>query len=190
MELLEQRILADGEIRPGGILKIDGFLNHRIDPMLVHEMALEIKRLFKDAGANKVLTIEASGIALACMAAYELSVPLVFAKKSKTSNIADDVYAVQIASYTHGNVNTVLVSKEYLGPSDKVLIVDDFLATGSALIGLKALVEQAGAQVVGAAIAVEKEFQGGGNKLRAEGMRIESLAKVSYMDDAGNIRFC
>ena len=190
MELLERRILKDGKIRPGGILKIDGFLNHRIDPELTHEMALEIKRLFQDSGVNKVLTIEASGIAMAVMAAYELGCPLVFAKKSKTSNIADDVYAVQIASYTHGNVNTVLVSKEYLGEGDWVLIVDDFLATGSALIGLKALVEQAGAEVVGAAIAVEKEFQGGGNKLRAEGLRVESLAKVSYMDDEGNIRFC
>lgn len=189
MELLERRIRKDGKIRPGGILKIDGFLNHRIDPELVHEMAQEVKRLFGGEGVNKVLTIEASGIALAVMVAYELSCPLVFAKKSKTSNIADDVFAVEIPSYTHGNVNTVVVSKEYLGPQDRVLLVDDFLATGSALVGLKALVEQAGGRIVGAAVSVEKEFQGGGNALRAQGMRVESLARVTYMDDEGNIRF-
>ena len=190
MELLEQRIRQDGEIRPGGILKVDGFLNHRIDPALIYEMAMELKRLFADAGVNKVLTIEASGIALACMAGYVLGCPLVFAKKSKTRNIADSVYAVEVESFTHGNTNTVVVSREYLGKEDRVLIVDDFLATGAALVGLKALVEQAGGTVVGAGIAIEKAFQGGGDRLRAQGLRVESLARIASMDDYGNITFC
>ena len=190
MELLEQRILKDGVLRPGGILKVDSFLNHQIDPALLHEMALELKRLYRDSGVNKVLTIEASGIALACMTAYELGCPLVFAKKSKSRNISDDIYSVEIPSFTHGNVNTVVVSKEYLHPSDRVLLVDDFLATGAALLGLKALVEQAGAQVVGAGIAIEKVFQGGGNTLRAQGLRVESLARIREIRDDGALSFC
>ena len=189
MELLEQRILKSGKVLPGGVLKIDSFLNHQMDPQLMHEMALELKRLFADSGVNKVLTIEASGIALAIMAGYELGCPVVFAKKSKTKNISDNVYSVEVESFTHGKVNTVLVSKEFLHPEDKVLIVDDFLATGAALIGLKALVEQAGGSVVGAGIAVEKVFQGGGNMLREQGMRIESLAMIASMDDT-SLTFC
>ena len=183
MQELEQRILTDGNVLPGGILKVDGFLNHRIDPQLSYNMAKEFFRLFEDAGVNKVLTIEASGIALACMTGYVFGCPLVFAKKSKSKNISDDVWSVEIESFTHGNRNTVVVSKEYLGPQDRVLIVDDFLATGAALIGLKTLVEQAGGKVVGAGIAIEKEFQGGGNQLRAQGMRVESLAKIASMTD-------
>ncbi|MBO5555871.1 MAG: xanthine phosphoribosyltransferase, partial [Oscillospiraceae bacterium] len=163
MELLEQRILRDGKIRPGGILKVDGFLNHQIDPALLYDMAREFQRLFADEGVNKILTIEASGIAIACMTGYLFGCPLVFAKKSKSRNISDDVYAVEVESFTHGNTNTVVVSREYLGPEDRVLIVDDFLATGAALVGLKALVEQAGGTVVGAGIAIEKAFQGGGD---------------------------
>ena len=183
MKLLEDRILKDGKIRPGGILKIDGFLNHQIDTRLIHEMALELKRLYAGESINKILTIEASGIAIAALAGYEFGCPIVFAKKSKTSNISSDVYSAEIPSFTHGNVNTVIVSKEYLSPDDNILIVDDFLATGAALIGLIDICRQAGATVVGAGIAVEKVFQGGGNKLREEGIRIESLAKISSMSD-------
>ena len=189
MKLLEERILRDGKIKPGGILKVDSFLNHQIDPELAHEMALEIKRLYEGTEINKVLTIEASGIALAIMVAHVLHCPLVFAKKSKSKNISDSLYSVEVESFTHGNTNTVVVSKEYLNSSDKVLIIDDFLATGAALVGLKALVEQAGAQVMGAAIAVEKVFQGGGNKLREQGLRVESLAMIVSMGD-DSIEFC
>lgn len=189
MKLLEERILKDGVVRPGGILKVDSFLNHQIDPQLLYEMAMEFKRLYADCEINKVLTIEASGIAMASFAAYVLGCPLVFAKKSKTKNISDDIYAVEVESFTHGNTNTVVVSKEYLHKEDKVLIIDDFLATGAALVGLKALVEQAGGTVVGAGIAIEKVFQGGGNALRASGMRVESLAMVSAMSDY-TLEFC
>ena len=189
MELLEQRILTDGKVLPGGILKVDGFLNHQIDPQLLYEMALEFKRLYDGTGINKILTIEASGIAMAAMTGYVFSCPLVFAKKSKSKNISNDVYSVEVASFTHGNTNTVVVSKEYLSAKDRVLIVDDFLATGAALVGLKALVEQAGGGVVGAGIAVEKVFQGGGDMLRSQGLRVESLAKIASMDDHG-LKFC
>lgn len=189
MKLLEQRILSEGKVLPGGILKIDSFLNHQMDPMLMMEMAKELKRLYVDSGVNKVLTIEASGIALAIMAGYEFGCPVVFAKKSKSKNISDNVYSVEVESFTHGKVNTVVVSKEFLHEGDRVLIVDDFLATGAALIGLKTLVEQAGAEVVGAGISVEKVFQGGGNLLREQGMRIESLAMIASMDDT-SLSFC
>ena len=189
MELLEQRILTDGKVLPGGILKVDGFLNHQIAPQLLNEMALEFKRLYDGTGINKILTIEASGIAMAAMTGYVFSCPLVFAKKSKSKNISNDVYSVEVASFTHGNTNTVVVSKEYLSAKDRVLIVDDFLATGAALVGLKALVEQAGGVVVGAGIAVEKVFQGGGDMLRSQGLRVESLAKIASMDDHG-LKFC
>ncbi len=189
MKLLEQRILTEGKVLPGGVLKIDSFLNHQMDPVLMSEMAKELKRLYADAGVNKVLTIEASGIAIAIMAGYEFGCPVVFAKKSKTKNISDELYTVEVESFTHGKVNTVVVSKEFLKPGDRVLIVDDFLATGAALVGLKALVEQAGGTVVGAGIAVEKVFQGGGNLLREQGMRVESLAMIASMDD-NSLTFC
>ena len=190
MELLEQRIRQQGRIKPGGILKVDNFLNHQIDSALLFELSKEFKRLFDGEGVNKVLTIEASGIALASMTAYLFSCPLVFAKKSKTKNLSDDVYAVEVPSFTHGNTNTVLVAKEYLKPWDRVLIIDDFLATGAALAGLVNLVDQAGGTVVGAGIAIEKVFQGGGDMLRAEGVRIESLARIASMGDDGSISFC
>ncbi len=190
MQLLEERIRREGKIRPGGILKVDNFLNHQIDTALLFEMSKEFKRLFENEDINKVLTIEASGIAMASMTAYLFSVPLVFAKKSKTRNIGDDVYSVEVESFTHGNTNTVVVSKEYLGPRDRVLIIDDFLATGAALAGLVDLVDQAGGTVVGAGVAIEKTFQGGGNLLRAQGVRVEALARIAAMDDEGNISFC
>ena len=189
MKQLEERILQDGKVLPGGILKVDGFLNHRIDPQLLHDMALELKRLYAGEEVNKILTIEASGIAIASMVGLVFGCPLLFAKKSKTRNISDGVWSVEVESFTHGNTNTVVVSKEYLGAGDRVLIVDDFLATGAALVGLKALCEQAGAAVVGAGIAVEKVFQGGGSRLRAEGLRVESLAKIASMSDTGLV-FC
>ncbi len=185
MKQLEERILRDGKILPGGILKVDGFLNHQIDPQLLHDMALELRRLYAGETVTKILTIEASGIAIAAMVGYVFGCPLLFAKKSKTKNISDGVWSAEVESFTHGNVNTVVVSKEYLGPEDRVLIVDDFLATGAALVGLKALCEQAGARVVGAGIAVEKLFQGGGEKLRAGGLRVESLARIAAMSDDG-----
>ena len=183
MELLEKRILSDGVIKPGGILKVDSFLNHQIDPSLIFAMAEELNRLYSDPGINKILTIEASGIAIAIAAGYVMGCPVVFAKKSKSKNISDDVYATEVESFTHGNTNTVVVSKEYLSSSDRVLIVDDFLATGAALHGLISLCNQAGASVAGMGIAVEKVFQGGGNELRAQGYRVESLARIKSMSD-------
>ena len=152
-------------------------------------MAQEIKRLYADETVNKVLTIEASGIGLAVLTGYLFECPVVFAKKSKSSNVSDDLYTAKVHSYTHGTDHTVIVSKSYLNPEDRVLIVDDFLANGAALEGLRSIVEQSGALVVGAAIAVEKAFQSGGARLRAEGMRIESLAKIASMSDDG-IVFC
>ena len=189
MKLLEDRILQDGQVRPGNVLKVDCFLNHQLDVDLLDKIGEEFYRIFKNDGVNKILTIEASGIAMAAMTGYVFSCPLVFAKKSKTKNISNNVYSVEVASFTHGNTNTVVVSKEYLSDKDRVLIVDDFLATGAALVGLKALVEQAGGVVVGAGIAVEKVFQGGGDMLRSQGMRVESLAKIASMDDHG-LKFC
>ena len=190
MELLEQRILTDGKVLPGGILKVDGFLNHQIDPQLLYEMALEFKRLYDGAGINKILTIEASGIGIAIMAGLHLEVPVVFAKKSRSSNISDQVYHTVIHSYTHNNDNDVVVSKQYLNEDDHILIIDDFLANGCALEGLIDLVHQANATVEGIGIAVEKGFQEGGDRLRKAGYRVESLAIVDSMDpETGEITF-
>ena len=189
MKLLEDRIRKEGRVYPGNILKVDSFLNHQIDVALMDEIGKAFYEEYKDRGITKIFTIEASGIAIASLVGYAFGCPVVFAKKSKTRNISDELYSVQVESFTHGNTNTVVVSKEYLGPRDRVLIVDDFLATGAALVGLKALVEQAGGTVVGAGIAIEKEFQGGGNLLRAQGLRIESLAKIASMGD-DNLEFC
>ena len=189
MQELIERIRKDGRIKLGNVLKVDSFLNHQIDPKLAYAMAQEIKRLYADETVNKVLTIEASGIGLAVLTGYLFECPVVFAKKSKSSNVSDDLYTAKVHSYTHGTDHTVIVSKSYLNPEDRVLIVDDFLANGAALEGLRSIVEQSGALVVGAAIAVEKAFQSGGARLRAEGMRIESLAKIASMSDDG-IVFC
>ena len=183
MELLEKRILTEGKVRPGNILKVDSFLNHQLDPELFYEMAQELKRLYEGERITKVLTIEASGIAMAVMVGHALGCKALFAKKSKSKNISDDVYAVEVESFTHGNTNTVVLSKEYLNSDDRVLIVDDFLATGAALVGLAEIVRQAGAELVGVGIAVEKAFQGGGDMLRAKGMRIEALARIASMSD-------
>ena len=189
MKELEERIRTEGRVLPGGVLKVDGFLNHMIDTALLHDMAVEISRLYEGCGVNKILTVEASGIALAGMTGYVMGCPMIFAKKSRTSNISADVYTAQVESFTHGNVSTLMVSKNYLSPDDRILIIDDFLATGAALIGLRDICAQAGAELVGAAISIEKVFQGGGNKLRAEGMRIESLARIAAMTD-NSLEFC
>lgn len=183
MKKLEERILRDGVVKPGGILKVDSFLNHQIDTQLCYDMAKEICELYKDEEITKILTIEASGISIATMTGFVMGVPVVFAKKAMSKNISDNVYAVEVYSFTKKATKNVIVSKEYINPGDKILIVDDFLAMGSALEGLSSIVEQAGAQVVGAAIVVEKAFQPGGEKLRARGMRIESLARVASMSD-------
>ena len=182
MKLLEERILRDGEVKSGEILKVDRFLNHQMDPTLFYAMAEEWKRLYDGCGVNKLLTIEASGIGIACVAGLVFGVPVVFAKKSKSRNVSDDVYTAEVVSFTHGGTNTVQVSREYLHPEDRILIIDDFLASGAALEGLIAIVEQAGATVVGAGIAIEKAFQPGGARIRAKGVRVESLARITSMD--------
>lgn len=189
MRLLEERIIKDGKVYPGEVLKVDSFLNHQIDVSLYKDLAKEWYALFGADNVTKILTIEASGIGLACLAGVEFGCPVLFAKKSKTKNIAGDVYKTQVHSYTHGNTYDVIVSKSYLLPTDRVLVIDDFLANGAALDGLFDLVHQAGATLIGAGIAVEKSFQPGGKRLREKGYRIESLARVSYMDDKGNLRF-
>lgn len=189
MKLLEERIRSDGVVKDGDVLKVDSFLNHQMDVSLFEEMGKEWKRLFEGCGVNKILTIEASGIGIACLAAREFACPAIFAKKSKTRNIAGDVYTSRVKSFTHGTVYDVIVSKDYLGPGDRVLIIDDFLANGAALEGLLDIVEQAGAYTVGAAIAVEKAFQQGGDKIRARGVRIESLARIKSMVPDGHIEF-
>lgn len=190
MRMLEERILADGIVYPGKILKVDSFLNHQIDVGLLREIGKEFYKLYKDCGITKILTIEASGIAIACFAAEEFCVPVLFAKKSKTKNISSSFFSSKVASFTHGNVNDIVVSKEYLNKDDKVLIIDDFLADGNALNGLMSLVNQAGGEIVGAGIVIEKSFQGGGDLIRQKGIRVESLAKIKSMTDDGKIYFC
>lgn len=180
---LEAKILKEGQVLPGNVLKVGSFLNQQIDVGFLKEMGKEIARLYKDAGVNKILTIEASGIAIAVAAAMVMDVPVVFAKKNKTANVDGDVLKTMVESFTHKTVYPVVVSKDYIKAGDRVLIVDDFLANGNALIGLADLVEQAGAVTVGAAIAVEKGFQKGGDALREKGMRVESLAIVDSMTD-------
>ena len=190
MELLEQRIAKDGEVYPGNVLKVSSFLNHQMDIALLREMGREWKRLFADAKINKILTIEASGIGIACIAALEFDCPVVFAKKSKTLNLGKDVYTTRVESFTHKNISDVVVDRRYLGPGDRVLIIDDFLANGKALEGLIDLVEQAGALLCGIGIAIEKSFQGAGDRFRSQGVRLESLAIVDAMDDeTGKITF-
>ncbi len=190
MKLLEERILKDGKVLSGNVLKVDGFLNHRIDVELLNEMGKEFARLYKNDDVNKILTIEASGIGIACIAAQHFSCPVVFAKKSKTTNISEDFYCVDVESFTHKTTNKVIVSKEYLCEGDRVLVIDDFLANGCALRGLIKLIKDAGATLVGCGIAIEKGFQPGGKKIRNDGIRVESLAVVNSMNaDTGEIVF-
>ena len=183
MQLLKDRIRKDGKIKSGDVLKVDSFLNHQMDIKLFVEIGKEFKRRFADCEVNKILTIEASGIGIACIVAQYFDVPVVFAKKSKTKNIAGDVYTTPVESFTHGRTYDIMVSKEFLGADDKVLLIDDFLANGKALEGLAAIVKDSGAKLVGAGIVVEKGFQPGGDRLRAEGIRVESLAIVESMDE-------
>ncbi len=190
MDLLKQKILSEGEVYEGNILKVDGFLNHRIDIPFLKEVGREFHRLFKDEGINKILTIEASGIAIGTMVAQEFQCPLVFAKKTKTKNIAGDIYTSKVESFTHGTTYDILVSKRFLDENDKVLIVDDFLAVGNALNGLIELVNKSGAQLAGCGVVIEKGFQHGGDKLRSQGIKVESLAIVEKMDAAtGKVYF-
>lgn len=182
MKLLEERILRDGQFLPGNVLKVDSFLNHQVDVAFVCQLGQEFERLFHNCGINKILTIEASGIGIACLTAQYFGVPVVFAKKSKTLNIAGDVYTTSVKSYTHGTTSEIIVSRRFLSPEDRVLIIDDFLANGQALNGLIQLVEDAGATVVGAGIVIEKAFQRGGDLIRNRGVRVESLARIAAMD--------
>lgn len=188
MRLLEERILKDGKIKEGNVLKVDSFLNHQIDVELLNLLGKEWKRLFEKDNVTKILTIEASGIGIACIAAQHFGVPVVFAKKTQTKNIAGDTYKSRVESFTHGKVYDILVSKEFLTPEDRVLIIDDFLAKGSALEGLSKLVIDSGATLVGAGIAIEKGFQNGGALIRGRGIRVESLAIIDEMTD-GKITF-
>lgn len=184
MKLLEEKIRKEGKIFPGNIVKVSSFLNHQLDIPLLEEMGKEIARLYAGSGVNKVLTVESSGIAIAVFAGRELKVPVLFAKKGETSNLKSDLYQTPIESFTHHRTYNVTVSKEFLGREDKVLIVDDFLANGKALEGLIDIVGQAGGEVIGCAIAIEKGFQGAGDRLRAQGVRVESLAIIDEMTDS------
>lgn len=190
MDLLKERIRRDGIVKSEGVLKVDGFLNHQLDINLFDAMGAEFKRLFSDAPITKILTIEASGIGIACVVAQHFQVPVVFAKKAQSINLDGDMFTTRIQSFTHGRIYDVIVAKKFLGANDHVLIIDDFLANGCALNGLIELVDEAGATVEGIGIAVEKGFQPGGAELRERGYRLESLAIVDAMDPAtGEIEF-
>ena len=190
MNFLEERILKDGIVKPGNVLKVDSFLNHQMDIALMEQIGKEFKRRFADKPVTKVLTIEASGIGIAAFVAREFGVPMVFAKKSKSINIEGDMYVAEVDSFTHKNRNQVIVSKRFLGPEDHLLIIDDFLANGCALQGLIAIAGSAGATVEGLGIVIEKGFQIGGNVIRNLGYHLESLAIVDAMDaETGTITF-
>lgn len=190
MKLLEDKILKDGHIGADNVLKVDSFLNHQIDVSFVCELGKEFYRLFKDENITKILTIEASGIGIACLAAQYFGVPVVFAKKTKTINIYSDTYNATVHSYTHKKDYDIVVSKEFLSKEDNVLIIDDFLAKGSALTALLMLIEKAGAKTAGAGIVIEKAYQGGGNLVRDMGIRVESLAKIKSISKKDGIVFC
>ena len=190
MNCLEERIVKDGIVKEGNVLKVDSFLNHQMDIALFDEMGAEFKKRFADANINKIVTIEASGIGIACIVARHFNVPVVFAKKSKSINIDGDVYKAEVESFTHKCKNNVIVSRKFLGPDDHVLIIDDFLANGCALQGLISIVNEAGGTVEGIGIAVEKGFQNGGRIIRNLGFHLESLAIVESMDaTSGEIVF-
>ena len=183
MQELKERIVKEGKVLPGQILKVGSFLNQQIDTAFLKKVAEAMAQAFRDSGVTKILTIESSGIAIATAVGLELGVPVVFAKKHKSSNVDGAVYTAEVYSYTHNTSYTILVSSDYLKSTDTVLLVDDFLANGKALNGLTELVEQAGARLAGAAIAIEKGFQGGGDALRAKGVRVESMAVIDAMTD-------
>lgn len=189
MELLKRRIQEDGVVKGSDVLKVDSFLNHQMDIALFQEIGKEFYTRFADCGVNKILTIEASGIGIACITAQFFQCPVVFAKKSKTSNLDDSLYRTRVASFTHATVSDVVAARADLGPEDRVLIIDDFLANGEALRGLMDILRQAGAELVGAGIVIEKAFQPGGAQLRQEGVRIESLARVASMSEEEGVVF-
>ena len=190
MRLLEDRIRKDGVVKGNDVLKVDKFLNHQMDVELFTEIGKEFQRLFEGEKITKILTIEASGIGIACVAAQCFGVPVLFAKKNKTKNIAGDVYTSKVESFTHGRVYDIIVSREFLRPEDRVLLIDDFLANGAALMGLITLVREAGATLIGAGICIEKAFQPGGQRIREMGVRVESLARVKSMSEENGIEFC
>lgn len=190
MKILEDRIRKDGVVKPGDVLKVDSFLNHRMDVGLFREMGKEWKRLFADCPINKILTIEASGIGIACIVAEQFDVPVVFAKKSQSINLDGEMYSTKIESFTHKKTYDVIVSKKFLSADDHVLVIDDFLANGCAINGLIELIDEAGATLEGVGIAIEKGFQQGGKVIRDKGIRLESLAIVESMnDETGEIVF-
>ncbi|HIV25743.1 MAG TPA: xanthine phosphoribosyltransferase [Candidatus Scatomonas pullistercoris] len=190
MKILEDRIRRDGVVKAGNVLKVDSFLNHQMDVELFNEMGREFKRLFADRPISKILTIEASGIGIACIVAQHFHVPVVFAKKTQSINIDGEVYSTKIESFTHKRVYDVIVSKKYIAPGDHILIIDDFLANGCAVQGLIQMIHDAGATVEGVGIAIEKGQQAGGSTLRSQGIRVESLAIIDSMDDVtGEIVF-
>ncbi len=183
MKLLEEKILSCGTVLPGNILKVDSFLNHQIDVSLLSELGKEFFRLFSDCNITKILTVEASGIPIACFAAQHFDVPVVFAKKGHHKNIGNDVYTAEVFSFTKGTSYTIFVSKKYINPGDNILVIDDFLANGQAVLGLKKIVEDAGANLMGVGIAIEKGFQNGGKQIREQGVNLKSLAIVDSMTD-------
>ncbi len=190
MKLLEERIRRDGVVKNGDVLKVDSFLNHQMDVELFNEMGKEFKRLFADTPVNKILTIEASGIGIACIVAQHFGVPVVFAKKSQSINLDGEMYCTKIQSFTHQRIYDVIVAKKFLSAQDHVLIIDDFMANGCAVDGLIDLIQSAGATVEGVGIAIEKGFQDGGKRIRDKGIRVESLAIVESMDaETGAITF-
>ena len=185
MKALEEKIRREGTVLPGNILKVGSFLNHQLDVGLINELGREFHRRFADAGVTKILTIEASGIGIACITAQYFGVPVVFAKKTQSRNIDGEVLTTQVTSFTHQRNYDVIVSKRFLDPSDRVLLIDDFLAKGSALLGLISLVQQSGASIAGAGICIEKGFDVGGQAVRSQGIRVESLATIASMDANG-----
>ena len=185
MNCLEERILKDGIVKEGNVLKVDSFLNHQMDIDLFNEMGKEWKKRFEGANINKILTIEASGIGIACIAAQHFGVPVVFAKKSKSVNLEGEMYVAEVESFTHKCKNQVIVAKKFLNENDRVLIIDDFLASGEAAMGLAKLVQDAGDEVVGMAIAIEKSFQPGRERLENAGYRVESLVRIKEFKDNG-----
>lgn len=189
MNILKERILKDGKVREGNVLKVDSFLNHQLDITLFEQMGEEFKRRFQGEKVTKILTIEASGIAIACIVARYFNVPVVFAKKTQTKNIAGDVYTSRVESFTHGKIYDIVVSKDFLKPEDQVLVIDDFLANGKALLGLAEIINASGATLVGAGIAIEKGFQEGGKIIREQGIHLESLAIIESMDVEQGIIF-
>lgn len=190
MELLKERIRKDGKVKEGNVLKVDSFLNHQMDIHLFQEIGKEFQKRFQGEEINKILTIEASGIGIACIVAQSFDVPVVFAKKTQTKNIAGDTWTTKVESFTHGRIYDIIVAKEFLGKGDKVLIIDDYMANGKALEGLAELVTMSGAELVGAGIVIEKGFQPGGDELRRKGIRVESLAIIESMNDkTGEIVF-